>query len=824
MRIVSRFIPTGLLLAGTLFLAACDSVEERAEKHYQSALALIEEGDLDRAIVELRNVFELDSRRIDARRTLADLHLRQGNERAAYAQFATLAELEPTDAESRIILSEMAFDFGSWEEMDRHGANAAELAPEDPRVKAITVTRAYREASTAQNTADRLELVAEAETLLAENPDNLLLRNVIMDASVRKQNFTRALEELDWMIARNPTRIRNYQERLRVLAMLGDRDAIEVQLRELIEVFPEDDEHKATLIRYLISQKDLDGAEAFLRELAKAAPPEQIGLQADLIRFLAQTGNMEAAREELSRAISERPDPLPFLIIEAGFDFAAGKRNEAIAQLEDVLERSEPTEDGKMTDQTKNVKVVLARMLLQTGNEVGARTHVEELLADTGTHPEGLKLQAAWQIEADETDVAIGNLRLVLDQKPEDADAMTLMARAYSRAGQTDLERDFMAQAAQASGHAPAPSLRYAQRLVKEKRYLPAEDVLLKALRNDPSNIQILVSLGQVYLRLEDSGRLGSVINSLRRTGEQAAIQAANELEAENFNQKEGMDAAITFLEGLSNGAEGSDALQLTLLRAKISAGDTEGALSLAKELLVENPEDRALRVVMAIAHTAAKDYDAATEIYRGLVEEEPRLAGIWVRLSQLSLLKGEREEARATVDQGLTHAPTNPDLLWAKASLVEVDGDIDAAIEIYETLYEQNSNSIVVANNLASLLSTHRTDEESLSRAWAIGRRLSDFDIPAFQDTYGWILHLRGGSKEAVPILESAVEGLPNDPIVRYHLAHVLLAEERREDALEQFRKAVELAGEIDTSPRMEEARGLIQTLQESEPEPAQD
>jgi hypothetical protein len=53
-RIVRRFFPAAFLIASTLLLAACDSPEERAEKHFQNAITLIEEGDADRAFVELR--------------------------------------------------------------------------------------------------------------------------------------------------------------------------------------------------------------------------------------------------------------------------------------------------------------------------------------------------------------------------------------------------------------------------------------------------------------------------------------------------------------------------------------------------------------------------------------------------------------------------------------------------------------------------------------------------------------------------------------------------------------------------------------------------
>ena len=819
MRIVRNFFTVVFLAASGLVLAACDSPEERAEKHFQNAIALIEEGDVDRAMVELRNVFELNASHIEARRTMAELHLENGNERNAYRQLATLAELDPTDLESRVKLAEMAFNFGSWDELDRHGAQAEELAPEDPRVEAIALTRAYRTAATEDQAAERRDLGDQADGMLEEHPDNLLLRNVAMDNAIREQNFSRALAEIDWMLAEDGPRIRYYKERLRVLALLGDTDGIETQLRELVDLFPEDPEHKATLIRYLISREDLDGAEEFLRDLVEKAAPDNEGAKIDLIRFLAESGDIETAREEIRSAITESPDPLPFKILEAGFDFSEGNHSTAISTLQDVLEQSEPSDEGAMSEQTQNAKVILARMLLETGNEVGARAHVEELLAENPTHPEALKMQAAWQIESDDTDAAIAALRLVLDQRPEDAEAMTRMANAYARAGQPDLAKDYLAQAVQASGNAPAESLRYATLLVKEERYLPAEDVLVAALRLDSSNIRILTLLGELYLRMEDFGRAEGVINTLRRIGGEDAIQAANGLEAEQLNLQKGASEAIAYLEGLANEADATVSTRISVIRARLSTGDIDGALAAAKDLRDENPNDRALTVVLAVALTAARDYEAASSLYRDLLEEEPNRTVAWLRLSQLNLLKGDREEARSAVNKGLTHAPDNPDLLWAKASLAEGDGDIDTAIDIYEKLYDQNSNSVIIANNLASLLSTHRTDEASQNRAWTIGRRLRDLDVPAFQDTYGWILHKQGNSEEALSVLESAAQGLPRDPIVQYHLGQVYLELDRPQEALEQFRKSLDIAGPADSRPQIEEAKALVQSLQNTEP-----
>ena len=172
---------------------------------------------------------------------------------------------------------------------------------------------------------------------------------------------------------------------------------------------------------------------------------------------------------------------------------------------------------------------------------------------------------------------------------------------------------------------------------------------------------------------------------------------------------------------------------------------------------------------------------------------------------------------ARQALLDGLKASPEDLRLNWALAGVLERDGDIQGAIGIYERLYAADSNNLIIANNLASLLATGDEGADSLERAHEIARRLRDREVPAFQDTYGWIAFRRGDLDTALAALESAAPGLPGDPTVQYHLARTYTALGRGAEALAQFRKVVEAVGDGPRPDFMTEVDAEIERLSAS-------
>ena len=68
----------------------------------------------------------------------------------------------------------------------------------------------------------------------------------------------------------------------------------------------------------------------------------------------------------------------------------------------------------------------------------------------------------------------------------------------------------------------------------------------------------------------------------------------------------------------------------------------------------------------------------------------------------------------------------------------------------------------------------------------------------------------------EALRDLESAAEGMPDDPVVRFHLASAYAKDLKIAQAISAFEKVIELAGGDDSLPQAIAAREELDRLQD--------
>lgn len=804
--VLTKFFRTFGLVVALAALAACDSAEERAQQHFESGVALLESGDTSRALIEFRNVLALNDGHKEARLAYAKASRSLGNIPASYANYLRLVEEFPDDNTSRLALIEMAIVTQNWDEAERH---AAELVSGDADVEGRDVAELaleFRQAVLNEDATQLRELTRKAEDLAQSKPDNQILQRILIEGYLNEQEFDKALEVTDRAIALAPNVQMFYRVRGSIIQRSGDTTAMEEHLRDMIAQFPDDQDVKVGYIRLLANAGKPTEAEEFMREeLARAT--DKIPPHVSLIAFLREIKGDDSALAETELAINTYDNNNLFRALKAGILFDKNERDEAVALLQSVVDGAEPSEE------TNRFKVTLAKMLLSVGNEVGARQLIEGVLADDGSNTDALKMSAQWLIDSDQADEAINTLRAALDQDPDDAQAMSLMATAHQRNGETQLAQDLLSLAVEASGNAPAETLRFAELMLQEERYRPAEDALINALRAAPGDLQLLSALGDIYLRTSDWSRVEQIEATLKRQEDDQAAQLAEILQLQRIARKDGATEATAFLESLVQSNDANTSARIALIQARLRDAQNPEALELAQKLVEDFPNDPVAQLVLGNTEFATRNFDAAKETFRNIVanNSEPRAV---IQLVRVLGVEGKVDEALAVIDDALEKDPDQRDLMWAKASFLEQINDIDGAINLYEQLYDLDSASLVVANNLASLLATYRLDDASLERAFDVARRLRGTDVPPFQDTYGWILFRRGEAVEAINYLEPAAKSLAGDAIVQFHLGKAYLELGRNQDALAQFQKSLEVAAEGDQRPQIAEAREHVETL----------
>jgi tetratricopeptide (TPR) repeat protein len=234
---IARLFATSLLV---LTLAACDSAAERAEKHYQTAVTLIAEGDTDRALVELRNVLQLDDQHREARRLYAQTLRKLGDPRGAYGQYLRLSEQYPDDPEVRTAMAEIAFEGGDMAAARDQVEAALALTPDSPGLRAIVAALDYRDAVQAEDRDAAARVVQTARDLLAADPALLAARQVVIADRLDAQDWQGTLDVIDAGIAIAPDARALYALRVGVLNQLADMPAIEAELKRMVTLFPED--------------------------------------------------------------------------------------------------------------------------------------------------------------------------------------------------------------------------------------------------------------------------------------------------------------------------------------------------------------------------------------------------------------------------------------------------------------------------------------------------------------------------------------------------------------------------------------------------------
>jgi tetratricopeptide (TPR) repeat protein len=229
-----------------------------------------------------------------------------------------------------------------------------------------------------------------------------------------------------------------------------------------------------------------------------------------------------------------------------------------------------------------------------------------------------------------------------------------------------------------------------------------------------------------------------------------------------------------------------------SLVGELVQAKQTDKAVAFLQSVLKANPANAEALVLLGSINLANNAPDQAIKNFTAAIAKQPKDIVGYRALANLYLSQKNVDEALKVIRAGLKELPDNIILHILRAGVLEQTGDYDGAIAEYEYLMTQEPGSLLVANNLASILSDHRTDKASRDRAQSLAAILRKSQVPQFKDTLGWVSYRSGDFKAAVPLLEEAVTAMPNLALIHYHLGMSYQAAGESRKALEEFKTAL--------------------------------
>lgn len=344
--------------------------------------------------------------------------------------------------------------------------------------------------------------------------------------------------------------------------------------------------------------------------------------------------------------------------------------------------------------------------------------------------------------------------------------------------------------------------LRMSQIYSRQRKFADASSAADKALSIDPANLEIRYN--QVSI-LEAEGKTQQAIQTLKDILDSTAKKTYTRAE------KSVRATLLPRLAALYRDTEQTD-LAVETLR-QMSDLDPELAQSAAAEIvgtyrvghqfakaqqeaeadLKKWPDDRNLHMAHAsLLADLGKNDQATTEVKKlmdGKSDRETYLA-----LADLYTEGRKFDDAAKALDAAEKLSPSEEakeDVWFARGAMLEHMKKIDASEAEFRKVLKVDPDSAAALNYIGYMLADHNTRlNESLDMITK-ALELSP-DNGAYLDSLGWVYFRLGKLSEAEENLRKAVAKTSNDPTVRDHLAQVLMAESKVQEAIQEWQASL--------------------------------
>ena len=447
----------------------------------------------------------------------------------------------------------------------------------------------------------------------------------------------------------------------------------------------------------------------------------------------------------------------------------------------------------------------LARMALANQDFATAEEVITELLSRTpDDHFLLILLQQAYRSE-EKWDKAIEVGKKIVELSRDDPRQVSGLAGLYVQAGQQDKAVELLEEYGKT--HPGEPSTQ----TVLFYLYLSASDYdragkALEQLRKQDKGSDVVRVAEVTYLARRERYREGAkyILSQSRSEGidPEQVESLIQTLYKESPSATEARREVVKVRPEIAKLFPETPQLRLGLSQDYLLLGDTVAADGILDKLVDDRVELVSPYVYFTDRYAAAEDTTNLRHYAEAGHEALPEEGVFRLYLALLAMNAGDTTGYRRQLDDALTVVSTEdrfyPQLALLRADDLSGGGDFDAARPYYEAAVSQPLPPAY--NNYAYFLTEKSGTPADLDKAEKLARQAIKLepDNGTYLDTYAWVLYRKGSSMLALIYIKKAIEATETpDPTLYEHLAEILTAEDRYDEAIEAWRHCLESGGD---------------------------
>ncbi len=590
---------------------------DRAKSYYYYALAKWNEdnGDLPKALSDMRTALKFNQNSADVHLALAGLLVNVGNVREAIEKAQAAVRLDPKDPDPHWLLANIYFRSQgrgfSAEEAVRKGLEELEtlrtITPQSERLY-FALGGAYLQLGESEKAIQAYEKFQSLASGTAAG------YNAIAQYYERNGNYEKAIEYLTKSIQSQPDSADSLLMLASLYSKLGRNQEAIPLYRKLLNLTGDNIAVKRQLAYSLVETGDSQEASKLLEELAKAAPQDKED-QKLLGRAKLQSRQYLQATEIFESILKDYPDDTEAQFYLGWTYELSGKPEDALKIFSQLLDDTK----GDSEEDKANRRLFQQRLAAnyqKLGDHAKAIGIYEELIAaNPGPDPElQFLLINAYRLNRQfEKAVSLG--RQQHERYPDDTKIG--LVYAWSMADSGDIKK--------------------------------GADILLKLLQSNPSDIDLYINLSQIYLL---GKRYADAENILRRAEDKELDKQDNEklklqLAAVCERKKDFDRAESIFKEILKGNPQNAVALNYIGYMLADRGERLEEAVQYVKEALAIDPNNGAYLDSLGWAFFKLDDLEKAEEYLLQAIERERDDPVIYDHLGDLYFKIGNYQRAQ---------------------------------------------------------------------------------------------------------------------------------------------------------------------------------